>query len=184
MAKFFQDFPIVGRDHVVVPGPPSPSVFPFKRAGRHVDLHTIFLREPGTAHYSALSAFYAALNCEVVMMPKERGNNRLGQQMVPSLTPTGFVSFMRLMIRAFPEREARRWSLIDAILDRDGRRLYTKELFPTRKHEPSRHQLEDAVDEWASVSQSVQKREERGRGSSRDEGRRRRDERDSRPRRK
>ncbi|TFB01681.1 hypothetical protein CCMA1212_006377 [Trichoderma ghanense] len=90
---------------------------------------------------------------------------------IPALTPTGFEDWMTLMIRAFPDREARRLDLVLADIplfsdDRTssrssmqgGQRLpreLPRELFPERGHARAFDLLASSFAEWKSITSVV-----------------------------
>ncbi|PTB75223.1 hypothetical protein M440DRAFT_1336032 [Trichoderma longibrachiatum ATCC 18648] len=91
---------------------------------------------------------------------------------IPALTPTGFEDWMTLMIRAFPDREARRLDLVlaDVPLFSDDRtsssrsspsygqrlpRELPRELFPERGHARAFDLLASSFAEWKSITSVV-----------------------------
>ncbi|KAL7899009.1 hypothetical protein HDV63DRAFT_78986 [Trichoderma sp. SZMC 28014] len=114
-----------------------------------------------------LSFLYTDLRCEHHLIQESITR----KPVIPSLTPAGFEDWMTLLIRAFPDREAKRLDMVlaDVPLLEDDRhsgrspvrsssserllpRQLPRQLFPERGHARAFALLESSFSEWNSIT--------------------------------
>ncbi|KAM0481820.1 hypothetical protein ACHAPX_003149 [Trichoderma viride] len=113
-----------------------------------------------------LSFLYTDLRCEHHLVQESITR----KPVIPSLTPAGFEDWMTLLIRAFPDREAKRLDMIlaDVPLVADDRRSRSpvrsssserllprqlpRQLFPERGHARAFDLLESSFSEWNRIT--------------------------------
>ncbi|KAL7920429.1 hypothetical protein ACQKWADRAFT_160409 [Trichoderma austrokoningii] len=110
-----------------------------------------------------LSFLYTDLRCEHHLVQ----DSLTTKPVIPSLTPAGFEDWMTLLIRAFPDREAKRLDMVLAEVplladDRHGSRgpgerlllprQLPRQLFPERGHARAYDLLESSFSEWNRIT--------------------------------
>ncbi|KAK5989294.1 hypothetical protein PT974_10807 [Cladobotryum mycophilum] len=149
--------------HVITPEKLDRFYSKYKLEGEVFPFQRFFSQGVFDTHYQkthrGLEFLYLDLRCEHHLVQSNPGS----RPSIPALTPAGFEDWMTLLIRASPDREARRLDLIVADLPivADGPsgvkperlpRQISRHLFPDRCHAKAYDLLTSSFTEWCRIA--------------------------------